>query len=534
MNTRYSVGGNVWFDVIDDPYQATAWDILNDNPQDTAWDILNHNIQPIAWDVLNQINRDIAWDMLNANFQDTAWDILNQNIRSIAWDTLNQFNRDISWDILNTNFRSSAWDILNDGPRDIAWDILNASSPVPTAWDILNSTYCPPTIYENAENGNTLGWDVYDSDPPGATITNVADTERGDGNTRAIEVSGDGTNNGYRFRLDSGSAWNNTTQTIVKWSMKFSETFTVYMDCETTLGHRFIMFVNGVGPTTVNGQYVSIKLGSGTYDGTWKHFEIDIAPELELVEPGNVILSINGFWNRGSGIFDNISLGCPGNISWDISNQIDRNTAWDILNSNSRNVAWDILNDSPRSIAWDILNHNSRDIAWDILNENTRDIAWDILNTNIRDVAWDILNEKVDSIAWDILNSRDTDTTWAILNTNAREIAWDIINDNPQAFSWSVFARVLYFIQQFFIKSICFNYNISEPQMFNKQIVQPVPFTFKSTGTINDTIHLHGEVFDTITISTPTTFNFQIKKPVQFTFNLTEILEGEQVEYPPA
>jgi hypothetical protein len=211
-----------------------------------------------------------------------------------------------------------------------------------------------------------------------------------------------------------------------------------------------------------------------------------------------------------SDVFMNTRYNVGGNVWFDVLDDGLQGTAWDILTHKLQDTAWDILNQNIRPIAWDILNHINRDIAWDILNHNSRDIAWDILNHNVRDIVWDILN------------------------TNTRGIAWDILTHSNQEFSWSVFARVLYFIQQFYAKAICFDYNISEPQIFNKQIVHPVSFDFKSTETIDDTIYLHGEVFDTIAVSTPVTFNFQIKKPVKFTFGVATVLEGEQVEYPPA
>jgi hypothetical protein len=236
---------------------------------------------------------------------------------------------------------------------------------------------------------------------------------------------------------------------------------------------------------------------------------------------------------------DQISLSEVTGDSYHVSTPTERDASLSDVFMNTRynaggNVWFDVIDDGLQGTAWDTLTHKSEDTAWDILNTNARAIAWDILTHSSHDIAWDILNGNTKSIAWDILNQSTRDVAWDILNQNTRGIAWDILNESNQEFSWPIFARVLYFIQQFFTKAIEFNYSISEPQVFNKQILEPLPFTFHSTGIINDTAHLKGEVFDTITIATPTTFNFQIKKPVQFTFKLTEVLEGKQVEYPPA
>jgi hypothetical protein len=154
-------------------------------------------------------------------------------------------------------------------------------------------------------------------------------------------------------------------------------------------------------------------------------------------------------------------------------------------------VWFDVVDDFPTYTAWDILNENHRDIAWDILNENTQDVAWDILNA------------------------------FAI------NLAWDILNTNTQDTSWSIFAKTLYFIQQFFVKAICFDYNILEPVLFNNQILKPLEWTFHPTGTIVDTAYLEEEAFDTITIANVIDFDFQLKEPINFTIGTAIVLHGE-------
>jgi hypothetical protein len=260
-------------------------------------------------------------------------------------------------------------------------------------------------------------------------------------------------------------------------------------------------------------------------------------------------------------------------FAWDILNTYTKDTAWGTLNTYGRDFAWrigilivsglgdtffntdptgdsmgsdifqnvrggdvwfDVSTHVPQSTSWDILNTFIKNTSWDILNTYEQDTAWDILNTFTQAIAWDILNTYERATAWDILNTFVENTAWDILNTYTKDTSWDILNDRQQATAWSVFARVLYFIQQFFVKAICFDFHINEPIQFNSEIMEPLEWTFYPTGTITDTIYLQGEVFDTIHIASPTTFNFQIKEPIQFTLNVSQVLKGDSVEYPPA
>ncbi|MDY6823732.1 MAG: choice-of-anchor Q domain-containing protein [Thermodesulfobacteriota bacterium] len=159
------------------------------------------------------------------------------------------------------------------------------------------------TIYENAEDGTINGWDIYDNNPADATITNVADS----GN-QAIQFIGDGTANGYRLRLEDGGKWNNKTQFVARWRMNYSENFTLYFDCETSNGHRYIYYKPRDVDYLGTGEYVHHGLGADAADSTWRTFERNIAADLADAQPDNTLLEINGFLIRGSGMVDDISL----------------------------------------------------------------------------------------------------------------------------------------------------------------------------------------------------------------------------------
>jgi hypothetical protein len=161
------------------------------------------------------------------------------------------------------------------------------------------------TTYENAEDGSTEGWAIYDKTPAGASIKNVYDSNR---DSRVIQLSGSGIDNGYRLRSSDGSKWYNSEQFGLQWSMKFSESFVIYIDVETTVGHLYIRYT----PVDYNdlrvGTYADFGIGSDAKDGKWHTFNRDLQADLKTAFPGTTILEVNGFLIRGSGMVDDIML----------------------------------------------------------------------------------------------------------------------------------------------------------------------------------------------------------------------------------
>jgi len=181
-------------------------------------------------------------------------------------------------------------------------------------------------------------------------------------------------------------------------------------------------------------------------------------------------------------------------------------------------VWFDVPTSTTQDVAWDILNTWVKDTAWDILNSYELNTAWDILNTFTKNVAWDILNTFIKNTSWDILNSFDQDTAWDVLNTYTKDTAWDVLNGYDQDTAWSVFAKTLYFLQRFFIKQICFDFNIAEPVGYDYTIYNPLEFTYRSQGVINQDIYLRTLTTDTVSISEKQEFSFSIADPVDYTF----------------
>ncbi|MFH2122382.1 MAG: hypothetical protein ABIJ50_02720 [Pseudomonadota bacterium] len=175
---------------------------------------------------------------------------------------------------------------------DATGNRLTASASSPTA-----------IVYEDAEDGDIAGWDVYDSDPNGATIANIYDADRG-GNV--IEFTGSGMNNGYRLRNVDGTYWNDTCFKIIEWSMKYSESFTVYIAVQTRDGFRYLYYTPATSNSLGDETYIHHGLGTGIKDGNWHTLVRDLEHDLKEAQPENELQAVLGFLIRGSGRVDDI------------------------------------------------------------------------------------------------------------------------------------------------------------------------------------------------------------------------------------
>ncbi len=160
------------------------------------------------------------------------------------------------------------------------------------------------TVYEDGEDGNSSRWHVYDNTPEGATITSILDNSRG---SRVIDLNGSGINNGYEIGARRGDGiWNNTKDKSIRWSMKYSENFIVFIAIETTNGERFMQYRPIDSDDGVVNNYIQFGLGSGVDNGIWHTFTRNIEDDLHQFEPDNELVAINGFLIRGSGEIDDI------------------------------------------------------------------------------------------------------------------------------------------------------------------------------------------------------------------------------------
>jgi len=161
-----------------------------------------------------------------------------------------------------------------------------------------------PMIYEDAEDSRINGWSIYDNEPIGAKVVNIYDSDK---KSRVIEFEGDGLENGYMLQSSVGNyPWNNQTDKVIQWSMKFSEDYDIYIRLNTDKGLRYIHYTPVDSDNGGTEAYVEYGLGSDSKDGQWRTYTIDVEEALHKYQPDTTLISIDGFMARGNGYVDDI------------------------------------------------------------------------------------------------------------------------------------------------------------------------------------------------------------------------------------
>ncbi len=165
------------------------------------------------------------------------------------------------------------------------------------------------TMYEDAEDNAITGWEIY-GDTTNATIENVADMQRG---SRVIKLTGNGKRTGYSLGNRSGrasyvGAWHNRTEKMLKWSMKYTEPFRIYIPITTEHGNRYLTYTNQSvdAKGKIRGGKVNYGLGLDSTDGTWHTFARDLEADWNAFMPNDHFVSVNGFFIKGSGYIDDL------------------------------------------------------------------------------------------------------------------------------------------------------------------------------------------------------------------------------------
>jgi len=161
------------------------------------------------------------------------------------------------------------------------------------------------TVYEDAGDGTTDGWDIIDADPAGAQINNLYDEVR---QSRVIQVTGTGTDNSFSLRNEDLTPWRNSSQFVIEWSMQFAEDFVITIDLQTTTGRRFLHYRPVDNHVYGTDTYVRYGLGVDAIDGQWHSFVRDLQADLSRAQPDAFILEANAFLIRGSGKIDDVKL----------------------------------------------------------------------------------------------------------------------------------------------------------------------------------------------------------------------------------
>lgn len=159
-------------------------------------------------------------------------------------------------------------------------------------------------VYEDAEDGTTTGWSIYDNVPEGATISNITDPDNG---SKVIQFRGAGTDNGFKLVNNDGSNWQATGRTVIQWNMKIASTgFNIFVEVNTTAGKRYLQYTQTNGDNLGTSTYV--HHGLGTIIGAWYTVNRDLQADLNEAQPGVNILEVNAFLIKADGMVDNISL----------------------------------------------------------------------------------------------------------------------------------------------------------------------------------------------------------------------------------
>ena len=157
-------------------------------------------------------------------------------------------------------------------------------------------------VVEDAEDGSTGGWRIYDSNPTGALIENVA----GD-TSQAIRFTSTGTLNGFILGSTTGVGLNIQNRFVASWRMRAEQNFIIYFAANTSAGLRYIRYqpTDNLQPTGTS-RHVITGLGQSILDGEWRTFERDLQADLNAAQPDLQILSIPGILIRGSLDIDDI------------------------------------------------------------------------------------------------------------------------------------------------------------------------------------------------------------------------------------
>ncbi|CAA6807631.1 MAG: Protease 1 [uncultured Sulfurovum sp.] len=165
----------------------------------------------------------------------------------------------------------------------------------------------PNKIYEDAEDGKNDRWSIY-LGPDSAKIINKLDNEKA---SKVISLEGEGYGNQYLIGGDlyNKDGWNDSKHTHIKWSMKNSDGYIIYVNVKTVKGNRFIKYDDSsVNNQSIEDEDLHYGLGGNSSDGTWHTYIRDISKDIKELESDNELLSIEGFLVIGNMQIDDLEL----------------------------------------------------------------------------------------------------------------------------------------------------------------------------------------------------------------------------------
>jgi len=169
-------------------------------------------------------------------------------------------------------------------------------------------------VYEDAEDNATTGWVHYaGGDDDGASVLNVESN-----GSRVIQFTGNGLKTGYRLGNRTGrgepDAWRNLSDRNITWSMNYDGDYRIYVSVLTTAGNQYLTYHSKTGHKGEEQCYNAIRGGKvqchleNVNDGAWHTITRDLLKDWNEANRTDTIISVNGFFIRGAGMVDNISL----------------------------------------------------------------------------------------------------------------------------------------------------------------------------------------------------------------------------------
>jgi hypothetical protein len=156
--------------------------------------------------------------------------------------------------------------------------------------------------YEDAEDAAIDGWTVVYRASVLDKVENIQDPD--DASNRCISLSGQGLSTGSQFLL----APPNSGMRKVQWRMRFSESFWIFVACQTSGGARELWYSDDSRSLLGSGRYVHHGLGCEARTGEWTTFRRDLQSDLEAAHPGETITAVESILVFGSGMLDDIAM----------------------------------------------------------------------------------------------------------------------------------------------------------------------------------------------------------------------------------
>ena len=143
------------------------------------------------------------------------------------------------------------------------------------------------TVYEDAEDGSIHRWFVYSYSTGTASLANEYDAVS---SSRVITFYDAGDQVMYALGNGLGvdlftSTWDNTTQFILQWDMKFDDYFQLYAYLNTTGGLIRLKYVSS--------PWGYFGLGEQSMDGQWHTYTRDLREDLAYLYPELQLISVH-------------------------------------------------------------------------------------------------------------------------------------------------------------------------------------------------------------------------------------------------